>query len=73
MKSYRTYVTGICPKGKAALNSFSLISQISTLSDKPIECSSLGICNRITGTCDCFPPFAGVACERCNLESILIP
>lgn len=27
-------------------------------------CSSRGICNFLTGTCDCFPNFSGHACEK---------
>lgn len=27
-------------------------------------CSNKGICNNATGTCDCFPGYTGVACQR---------
>ena len=26
------------------------------------ECSSRGLCNRATGTCDCFPGYSGYRC-----------
>jgi hypothetical protein len=29
-----------------------------------MECSNRGICNRATGSCECFPNFEGIACER---------
>lgn len=28
------------------------------------ECSNAGVCNRISGQCECYPGFAGVACQR---------
>jgi len=28
------------------------------------ECSNKGICDRTTGTCNCFPGYEGVACQR---------
>lgn len=28
------------------------------------ECSNKGICDRKTGTCECFPGYEGVACQR---------
>jgi hypothetical protein len=33
-----------------------------------MECSNKGVCDRVSGACDCFPNFEGVACERtvCN-------
>ena len=27
------------------------------------ECSNAGFCDRLTGTCQCFPGFAGTACQ----------
>jgi hypothetical protein len=29
-----------------------------------MECSNKGVCDRETGTCECFPNFEGIACER---------
>jgi len=28
------------------------------------ECSNMGVCNRVTGACECFPGFTGDACQR---------
>ena len=30
------------------------------------ECSNKGVCNRVTGECDCFDGFDGVACQRAS-------
>ena len=29
------------------------------------ECSNAGICNRELGSCECFPPYTGSACDKC--------
>ena len=33
------------------------------MSDSLVECSNMGICNRITGTCSCIDGFEGSACS----------
>ena len=30
---------------------------------KLVECSNMGICDRDTGNCKCYPPFTGSACN----------
>lgn len=53
---------GVCPYGKA-------IGDLPTAPDKAhayAECSNQGICNRANGTCNCFPPFTGSACDKCK-------
>lgn len=51
----------VCPTGMA-------ITQLATSNynahSKVVECSNVGVCDRNTGTCKCFPPFTGAACER---------
>ena len=29
-----------------------------------VECSDIGVCNRLTGECVCHPGFGGIACAR---------
>lgn len=31
-----------------------------------MECSNKGVCNRQTGTCECFPGYDGAACQRAS-------
>ena len=50
----------VCPAGKA-------IGDVATSSDTAhalTECSNMGVCDRNTGLCECFPPFEGSSCER---------
>ena len=41
-----------------------------------MECSNKGFCDRNTGTCECFPNFEGIACERttclndCSMQGV---
>ena len=50
----------VCPSGRA-------ISDVPTGHNKAhaiAECSNAGQCNRETGTCECFEPWTGAACDR---------
>ena len=50
----------VCPSGKA-------IGDLAVSADVAhgiAECSNFGVCNRATGTCACFPPFGGSACDK---------
>lgn len=52
----------VCPAGRA-------IGDVPTAFDTAhamAECSNHGNCDRMTGVCNCFPPFSGGACERCK-------
>jgi hypothetical protein len=43
------------------------------------ECSNKGICNRLSGTCQCFDGYDGIACQRqacpndCNARGVCFP
>jgi len=50
----------VCPSGKAIAD----IPSSATQAHAQAECSNRGICNRDSGECKCFYPFAGYACER---------
>mmetsp|Transcript_22493 Transcript_22493/g.32845 ORF Transcript_22493/g.32845 Transcript_22493/m.32845 type:complete len:454 (+) Transcript_22493:36-1397(+) len=50
----------VCPTGKAIVDFPSATNQ----AHSQAECSNMGICNRRTGQCECFPPFTGEACNR---------
>lgn len=50
----------VCPSGKA-------IGDLAVATDTAhalAECSNYGTCNRKTGTCECFRPFGGSACDK---------
>lgn len=52
-----------CPKDK------SWVGEIVDGDPHPlVECSNKGTCDRTTGTCQCFPGYDGIACQRtvCN-------
>jgi hypothetical protein len=34
-----------------------------------VECANAGLCDRETGTCQCFTPYAGAACQRLRCPS----
>jgi len=56
---------GVCPSGRA-------IGDVATGSNSahaPAECSNRGKCNRGTGTCECFAPFGGNACNEMTCPS----
>lgn len=50
----------VCPTGKAIADVPSSYNKAHEVA----ECSNRGKCDRSTGTCQCFPPFTGSACER---------
>jgi hypothetical protein len=33
------------------------------------ECSGVGVCDRASGTCECYPGYAGNACQRSQLPT----
>jgi len=49
-----------CPSGKA----LAVAPLYSQYAHRKVECSNAGICDRATGTCKCFPPWTGAACNR---------
>lgn len=49
-----------CPSGKAWAD----LPTSSTVAHALAECSNMGICDRTTGTCNCFPGFTGNSCQR---------
>ena len=51
---------GECPKGVAWADK----AYYTDLAHSSTECSNYGICNRATGTCECFNGYSGPACER---------
>lgn len=51
----------VCPSGKAIAD---MATSWNTAHSKLRECSNAGKCDRSTGTCRCFPPWTGAACER---------
>lgn len=55
----------ICPFGKA----WSDEAFQTDMAHAESECSNRGICDRITGRCDCMVGFTGSACERLTCES----
>ena len=49
-----------CPKGNAWTGAV-----VSTNNAHPeVECSNKGVCDRVTGECNCFQNYEGKACER---------
>ena len=48
-----------CPFGKAQSDMPTSVTEAHSLK----ECSNAGFCDRLTGTCQCFPGFAGTACQ----------
>ncbi|CAN0449025.1 unnamed protein product, partial [Laminaria digitata] len=50
----------VCPSGKA----WGDLPSGSLTAHGVHECSSRGLCDRITGECACFDGFSGAACER---------
>ena len=53
-------IAGVCRTGKAWAD----VPTSSNMAHAEAECSNAGNCDRLTGTCLCFPGFAGSACER---------
>lgn len=58
--TYKYLCTEVCPSGKAFVD----IPTASNRAHAFGECSNAGLCERTTGTCQCFPPYIGAACER---------
>lgn len=63
-----TLVSGVCPTGVAWADK----AYAADYAHQPTECSNAGICNRETGTCQCFPGFTGNACQRSKLTRCVI-
>jgi len=53
-------LVGVCPTGHA----WSDIASESNAAHAQAECSGRGICNIVSGECDCFAGFTGDACQR---------
>eukprot|EP00605_Chrysophyceae_sp_TOSAG23-4_P002761 GSChrysophyteH1.ASY1.ANO1.3045.1 assembled CDS len=49
-----------CPKGNAWVGEVAGANNV----HPPVECSNKGICDTVTGTCQCFDNYEGLACER---------
>jgi len=49
-----------CPKGKAWAGDPIAAND----AHPPLECSNKGVCDRVTGECECFENYDGMACER---------
>jgi hypothetical protein len=56
----------VCPAGKAW---FDIPIDAGHAHNNLKECSNAGLCNRLTGQCECFPGFAGDACQRSRCPS----
>lgn len=52
--------TRVCPAGRA-IGDFPITAN---KAHSMAECSNRGLCNRKTGICNCFFPFAGPACDK---------
>lgn len=61
---------GSCPHGNAWVDIAKNVDE----AHSPAECSNRGICDRKTGTCDCFEGYSGIACNRskCSIDRIFI-
>ena len=56
------YSVGECPTGPAWADK----AQSQDTAHQAVECSNAGICDRSSGTCNCFAGFTGGACQRSN-------
>jgi hypothetical protein len=54
------YTAGRCPSGPAWADKAYADDKAHTVA----ECSNAGICNRQTGSCQCFTGYTGAACQR---------
>jgi len=54
-----------CPTGNAWFDE----ANSENSAHRPVECSNMGACNRMTGECNCEPGFTGGACERLDCPS----
>lgn len=52
--------SGTCSKGVAWADK----AYSTDVAHSEVECSNAGVCNRLSGVCECFPPFTGAACQR---------
>jgi hypothetical protein len=65
----------VCPAHRA----WSDVPTSSSLAHNLAECSNRGVCNRVSGVCDCFPGFTGPACQRnacpndCSGHGVCLP
>ena len=50
----------VCPSHRA----WSDVPVSTTQAHNLAECSNRGVCNRVSGVCDCFDGFIGPACQR---------
>ncbi|KAG6598172.1 uncharacterized protein IUM83_09350 [Phytophthora cinnamomi] len=53
--------TRVCPSDYAWS---SIPTDATTAHDILVECSGMGVCDRSSGMCSCFPGFEGAACQR---------
>ena len=53
----------MCPVGRAWID---YPSAPNTAHADGVECSNMGICNRVSGLCECRSGFVGQACDRCE-------
>ena len=49
-----------CPKGNAWVD----VATAANSAHASVECSNMGLCDRETGVCGCFPGYEGKACDR---------
>jgi len=55
----------VCPAGKAWVD----VPTSATTAHAQAECSNMGVCDRASGVCKCFPGFTGDACQRLTCPS----
>lgn len=52
-----------CPYGKTWFGRPTTGDDYAHMTDDIVECSNMGTCNRVTGTCSCMEGFEGAACN----------
>ena len=55
----------VCPKGAAWVD----FATATDTAHAQLECSNMGLCDRLTGLCTCQAGFEGVACERMSCDT----